>query len=176
MGEMARARIKELYGDLWSTAGLHVYTTIDGPAQRAANSALRGALFEYENRHGFTGAIGNLSADIVEDPESLEEALSEFPAHGALVPAVTVAVEPGSATFRTAEGYEHTLPFEEGLSWARERLSIDERGEELTSADQVVRSGDVVYLWEDIAGNMVCLLYTSPSPRDATLSRMPSSA
>ena len=26
------------------------------------------------------------------------------------------------------------------------------------------------------AQNIVCLLYTSPSPRDATLSRMPSSA
>ena len=31
--------------------------------------------------------------------------------------------------------------------------------------------------WGDkIAGHIVCLLYTSPSPRDATLSRMPSSA
>ena len=49
VGEMARARIKELYGDLWATAGLHVYTTIDGGAQRAANSALRNSLFEYEN-------------------------------------------------------------------------------------------------------------------------------
>ena len=28
----------------------------------------------------------------------------------------------------------------------------------------------------DIAKYIVCLLYTSPSPRDATLSRMPSSA
>ena len=28
----------------------------------------------------------------------------------------------------------------------------------------------------DIAGIQPCLLYTSPSPRDATLSRMPSSA
>ena len=27
-----------------------------------------------------------------------------------------------------------------------------------------------------IAGHQACLLYTSPSPRDATLSRMPSSA
>ena len=27
-----------------------------------------------------------------------------------------------------------------------------------------------------ITGNIGCLLYTSPSPRDATLSRMPSSA
>ena len=28
----------------------------------------------------------------------------------------------------------------------------------------------------DIISNITCLLYTSPSPRDATLSRMPSSA
>ena len=28
----------------------------------------------------------------------------------------------------------------------------------------------------DLAGYIFCLLYTSPSPRDATLSRMPSSA
>ena len=28
----------------------------------------------------------------------------------------------------------------------------------------------------DIPLNQICLLYTSPSPRDATLSRMPSSA
>ena len=28
----------------------------------------------------------------------------------------------------------------------------------------------------DVLGNKSCLLYTSPSPRDATLSRMPSSA
>ena len=30
--------------------------------------------------------------------------------------------------------------------------------------------------WTTIAGSGSCLLYTSPSPRDATLSRMPSSA
>ena len=37
------------------------------------------------------------------------------------------------------------------------------------SQDEVIMR-DLVYLEED------CLLYTSPSPRDATLSRMPSSA
>ena len=30
--------------------------------------------------------------------------------------------------------------------------------------------------WEEIEEYEYCLLYTSPSPRDATLSRMPSSA
>ena len=37
------------------------------------------------------------------------------------------------------------------------------RGDSLTNLDIINRSG-------------ICLLYTSPSPRDATLSRMPSSA
>ena len=32
------------------------------------------------------------------------------------------------------------------------------------------------YLGLDINPDYICLLYTSPSPRDATLSRMPSSA
>ena len=35
-------------------------------------------------------------------------------------------------------------------------------------------SEEVGYLRID--GDLICLLYTSPSPRDATLSRMPSSA
>ena len=34
----------------------------------------------------------------------------------------------------------------------------------------------VVYVTHDQSEALTCLLYTSPSPRDATLSRMPSSA
>ena len=36
-----------------------------------------------------------------------------------------------------------------------------------------VHKGQIVSI---LGGNGACLLYTSPSPRDATLSRMPSSA
>ena len=32
------------------------------------------------------------------------------------------------------------------------------------------------FFWDIIKQSKICLLYTSPSPRDATLSRMPSSA
>ena len=47
-------------------------------------------------------------------------------------------------------------------------------GLEEPSSGQVVRQGDprIVFLQQEFD----CLLYTSPSPRDATLSRMPSSA
>ena len=38
-----------------------------------------------------------------------------------------------------------------------------------------ISKNDFVISW-DLDGDTICLLYTSPSPRDATLSRMPSSA
>ena len=59
---------------------------------------------------------------------------------------------------------------------------------ELTVTDKLVKKGEVYDITfttaqKDLAGiqftidyNSDCLLYTSPSPRDATLSRMPSSA
>ena len=45
-----------------------------------------------------------------------------------------------------------------------------------TIAKWLVKVGDNVSSGDVIAEIETCLLYTSPSPRDATLSRMPSSA
>ena len=43
-------------------------------------------------------------------------------------------------------------------------------------SNQTFGTGDHVYVWMYSTTPGACLLYTSPSPRDATLSRMPSSA
>ena len=42
--------------------------------------------------------------------------------------------------------------------------------------ETIQNNGDVVQLALDSNHNLSCLLYTSPSPRDGLLSRMPSSA
>ena len=52
------------------------------------------------------------------------------------------------------------------------RADHDRRGIPHDSIDEVIRLDEE---WRK-AQYDVCLLYTSPSPRDATLSRMPSSA
>ena len=49
--------------------------------------------------------------------------------------------------------------------------SVEERIDALTRELEALRLGGDV-----IEADSSCLLYTSPSPRDATLSRMPSSA
>ena len=73
---------------------------------------------------------------------------------------------------------------EQGGPYVFDRMfsAVEKVRERLDRACQALNSADVPYAV--IGGNAVaawvatrdCLLYTSPSPRDATLSRMPSSA
>ena len=51
----------------------------------------------------------------------------------------------------------------------------DDDGDMIWTADILIAEGDYDYKFV-VDGQWICLLYTSPSPRDATLSRMPSSA
>ena len=71
------------------------------------------------------------------------------------------------------ESVEETQPYNEGC------LSVPEVYEDIDRPERVQvtyldYNGERVTEWAE--GLYACLLYTSPSPRDATLSRMPSSA
>jgi penicillin-binding protein 1A len=147
VGEMVRARIQQLYGDEWATAGFNVYTTIKSDAQRAANQALRGALFDYERRHGYRGPLATLDADVMADPELLVEALDAFSTHGDILPAAVVSVDEQSAAVIVESGSEFVIPFED-VEWAREYIEIDNRGDEVTAVNQVLAVGDVIQLQE----------------------------
>lgn len=145
VGEMARARIKQLFGDTWANAGYRVFTTIDSKAQRTANLALRNALYDYEQRHGYRGPVDTLSAELLAEPEKLFEQLDTYPEYGDMVPAAVVDVSSEQAIVLTKEGAEHNFTLED-VEWARERLGVDDRGDEITSVDQVLNVGDVVHI------------------------------
>ena len=59
----------------------------------------------------------------------------------------------------------------EAVQWDAETLTVpvNPDGAEVTFTDREINAGRKVF-------NTSCLLYTSPSPRDGLLSRMPSSA
>ncbi len=145
VGEMARARVQQLFGDVWSTGGYNVYTTIRSEQQRAANRALRSALYEYEARHGFSGALATLEPETLEDPETLLAALDDLSRPGDLVPAAVMAVDATSANLVGRDGSEYTLDLA-AVEWARERIDVDTLGDEVTAVDQVLGVGDVVHL------------------------------
>ena len=151
VGEMARARIRQLYGDQWATAGLNVYTTIDGKAQRAANRALRSALFAYEKRHGYTGAVGTIDTALFGDVEAVTEALDEFPSYGDLNPAVVVSLDEAEAQLLDSEGMPQTLVLAD-VEWARSRIDVETVGDEITALTQVLQPGDVILTTEGSDG------------------------
>src|SRR4029453_4305302 len=72
-GEDIRQDLEETYG---TTAvqekGLQIYSTLDVKMQKAANTALRRGLREYDKRHGWRGAIRNLFADGPQDLQRVE--------------------------------------------------------------------------------------------------------
>lgn len=151
VGEMARARVQQLFGDRWSTGGFNVYTTVRSDQQRAANNALRGALYDYEARHGYRGPVARFDADTLASSEILQDALDDVTRPADLVPAVVLAVDAERATLIARGGTEHSLGLED-LAWAREYIDVGTRGDEIARADEVLAVGDVIHLKIDEEG------------------------
>lgn len=63
VAEMVRAEMIRRFGLAAYTAGLRVTTTVDSRLQRAADDALRGALIDYDERHGYRGSLARIPAD-----------------------------------------------------------------------------------------------------------------
>ena len=63
VAEMVRAEMIRRFGLAAYTAGLKVTTTIDSRLQRAADDALRGALIDYDERHGYRGELARIPAE-----------------------------------------------------------------------------------------------------------------
>jgi penicillin-binding protein 1A len=145
VGEMARSRVQQLFGKNWANAGYKVFTTIKSDDQRAANVALRDALYDYERRHGYVGPIDTIDTESLADSEILTARLSALSDPGDLLPAAVIALVDNTATVITETGQEYVLPFED-VQWARKRLSIDKRGSKVESVEQVLNIGDVIAL------------------------------
>lgn len=198
VAEMVRARLQTLYGDRIYTSGLKVYTTLDSVQQSAANAALRKGLTDYEKRHGYTGPIGQLDIETVrsqaadntlvdvtrtveeaeqapaQDPGELAliEALDEFSEYGELKAAVVLALAEQSAELLVSDGVTRSVGLE-ALNWARERQGQDRLGEEITSIDQVLSVGDVVYV--EIVDEQTAALSQMPQVEGALVAIEPGS-
>ena len=74
----------------------------------------------------------------------------------------------------TNGGSGYTQPPTVTISGTLQQGGVEARAETTIANGEVVTLTLVIY--DGFLGGKGCLLYTSPSPRDATLSRMPSSA
>ena len=79
--------------------------------------------------------------------------------------------------FRLMNSNDHTLEFLVELDdTIIEKLLNTENADRIAELIQNASTNDQSYILGTINQSQACLLYTSPSPRDRSLSRMPSSA
>ena len=93
IAEMVRADLLTRFGEEATyTNGYKVYTTIDSHLQTAAQEAVRNALFLYDERHGYRGAITQVSIpNKVTDLEKFaHQALSNYSKQGNLIPSLVL--------------------------------------------------------------------------------------
>ncbi|SFF23522.1 penicillin-binding protein 1A [Fontimonas thermophila] len=119
VAEMVRAELVAEYGEDAYSRGFTVVTTIDSARQAAANAALRKALLEYDQRHGFRGAEARIPAAWLQVGADgpLREVFDRFTPVGGLVPAVVVEFHPEQLTLLTSSGTVR-LP-RRAFEWAR---------------------------------------------------------
>ena len=102
--------------------------------------------------------------------ETLKLALSGETKKGAVIPVAELAGI--MAAKRTSE----LIPLCHPLPVSKVRVEITPEDGGLKVVAEAKTTGPTGVEMEALTATSVCLLYTSPSPRDATLSRMPSSA
>ena len=145
IAEMVRQYMLQAYADNTYGGGYHVYTTVRAAHQQAANAALRKGVLEYDRRHGYRGAAGNVRLGARTSRSDKEGILKDYSAVGQLQPAIVTAVHDKSMTAFTQEGQDIVVGWP-GLAWAQAYITEDSVGPAPKTARDVVQAGDVVYL------------------------------
>ena len=151
VAEMIRKQLVEQYGNSAYISGLNVTTTIKDKNQTAANHALRKALLEYDERHGYRGPEHHYDLKAGDGEAEWQRLLESFPSIGSLYPALIVQVnEKSIRSYLSGIGL---IDVEwSGLVWARAYLSENRRGAKPKSASEFLKTGDVIRLSEDSQG------------------------
>lgn len=148
IAEMARAEIFERFGEESYTGGYAVYTTVDSTLQEQATAAVHLVCNDYDRRHGYRGPVSSLDANILEQPERMQQVIDDTPVYGNLAAGIVTVVGEKQAEVFLDEQRRITIPWE-GLEWAREYISADRRGKSPKLASDVVRPADLVYVLQE---------------------------
>jgi penicillin-binding protein 1A len=141
--ESVRRKLTDMYGsNVLYEGGLFVKTTLNPDMQDYADMALRYALREYDERHGYRGPVMRMENFADWRKQLAEKALS-VPLYEAETLAVVDEVSAKSADILTMDYGKGTIPLS-ALKWARKQISDTRRGPAIQRATDVLRRGDVV--------------------------------
>jgi len=163
----------EIYGkEEAETGGYQVFATATSDMQLAAQRAVVRNLHDYDERHGYKGALGYLwdipesetkddaipqlalSFDVSNktskdqwDRASMLQVLEEIPYIKPLLPSVVTKVNEQSIEVLSVDGKVRTVEWG-GLDWARRYITDFRQGSDPQTATDVTQEGAVVYIRE----------------------------
>lgn len=151
VAEMVRQDLFARYGEAIYTLGYEVYTTIDSQQQTYANHALRRALLEYDQRHGYRRPTIHYDLPRKKTAEEMRDdwldLLDEEPAYGNLIPAVVMHTSDRHVNAMLQNGKSIEIPWS-GLSWARLQLKDNKVAGFPRTPREILKVGDVIYAEE----------------------------
>ena len=152
VAEMVRSELLNRLGSDAYTAGYEVVTTLDSRLQKSAVKAVRAALLEYDQRHGYRGPVGRETVPAQAREAQWAKLLEGYPDRGGIEPGVVLTVEDRSAVVWSRMHGRVNIPWT-GLSWARQPLPDGSVGPALKRAADAVAVGDIIYVAQERSGN-----------------------
>ena len=135
IAEMARQKIVAQYGEEAYSSGMVVYTTVRRPLQNAATRALRNALHQYDERHGYRFS---------EHPKFRSPAnFKNIPLIGATQPALVTALNENSVTIQLQNERVVEMPWD-NIKWARKFISRNALGPKPKFIESLLKTGDII--------------------------------
>ncbi|MFD2177010.1 penicillin-binding protein 1A [Veronia pacifica] len=146
VAEMARAWMVKQYGDEVYESGRKVYLTIDSRLQKSAQISAINNLLDYDQRHGYRGAVKTLWKEGTTPwtSEQIKDHLSKQPTYGDLVPAIVTKVEDKTATVVNKKGETVALPWD-GIKWARRYKTDARQGPAPSQASDILAAGQQIW-------------------------------
>ncbi len=115
--EEARRRALNMFGENINAGGYYMRTTLDPGLQSAARTALMQGLEDYDRRHGWRGAWGNV--EIAEGWQAQAESQTAPPERREWRAAVIESISGNTVAVRTAQGDRTGTLLTADASWAR---------------------------------------------------------
>ena len=144
VAEMVRSEMVAKYGQDTYTKGMRVYTTIDARLQEAANTALRRALIEYDQRHGYRGAEAHVNLTEASVEDEWRTLLSDYQVANDLWPALVIEAGEQSAVVYQRTYGRIKLDWK-AMSWASPwRGDGLEPGANPKLTSDIIKVGDIV--------------------------------
>jgi penicillin-binding protein 1A len=172
VAEMVRAEMYAQYGEDAYVNGYKVYTTVDERLQNEAKKAVRDALHEYDERHGYRGAKQQVDLRKIRSEAEWDEQLAGAQRLGDTIAGLVTAVSDSTAEVYLGHSQRTTLAWD-GVRWARKYINADAAGAYPRSVREVLKPGDIVRLRSNQDGSMV--LAQVPSVEGSLVSLDPSS-